>query len=315
MNNEETLHQNVQTPPAAQPKKVTAPQQIHTGWKRVAIGGISGILIGSAAAYSVSKWNAAQAAADSAADANNPTTDEHAMAHNVTDDMTFAEAFAAARDEVGAGGVFTWHGGVYGTFYADEWNAMSADEQKAYFDSINANAIEPRAYTAAHHDAEAPQEVHVYHHTADDSEIRVINVEQVQNTDGTVTNVATIEAGGHKGVVMGGEEPEMAIIDIDDSGSLTEPDIIIDLSTGASTTVGEYVAQVEAQQNHPDYTHAAYEQGEAAPVDDTPVPETYNSTIEPTTEPGFNDPGADMAIDADMAINVDMAIDVDVHFV
>lgn len=38
----------------------------------------------------------------------------------VNDNMSFSEAFAAARQEVGAGGVFQWHGQSYGTFYENE---------------------------------------------------------------------------------------------------------------------------------------------------------------------------------------------------
>ncbi len=41
-------------------------------------------------------------------------------AHNVDDSMSFNEAFATARAETGAGGLFEWRGGIYGTFYATE---------------------------------------------------------------------------------------------------------------------------------------------------------------------------------------------------
>ncbi len=41
-------------------------------------------------------------------------------AHNVDDTMSFDEAFASARKEVGAGGIFEWKGQVYGTFLANE---------------------------------------------------------------------------------------------------------------------------------------------------------------------------------------------------
>ncbi len=41
-------------------------------------------------------------------------------AHNVNDSMSFDEAFASARGELGAGGVFEWRGQLYGTFYATE---------------------------------------------------------------------------------------------------------------------------------------------------------------------------------------------------
>jgi hypothetical protein len=48
----------------------------------------------------------------------NPFTAPHA--HSVHDEMSFAEAFAAARAETGAGGVFEWRGQVFATFYATE---------------------------------------------------------------------------------------------------------------------------------------------------------------------------------------------------
>lgn len=44
-------------------------------------------------------------------------------AHNVNDSMSFDQAFATARQETGAGGVFTWKGQLYGTFYATEVDA------------------------------------------------------------------------------------------------------------------------------------------------------------------------------------------------
>lgn len=53
-----------------------------------------------------------------------PSMDEITVATAPSDDMCFNEAFAAARAQVGSNGVFTWRGGVYGTYYADEWNAL-----------------------------------------------------------------------------------------------------------------------------------------------------------------------------------------------
>ncbi len=48
----------------------------------------------------------------------NISTAPHASSPD--DDMSFSEAFAAAREEVGPGGVFMWHGNAYNTFYAEE---------------------------------------------------------------------------------------------------------------------------------------------------------------------------------------------------
>lgn len=57
-----------------------------------------------------------------------------AVATGDFDDMSFSQAFAAARSQVGAGGAFEWHGKVYGTYLHDEWHNMSAAEH-AEFDS------------------------------------------------------------------------------------------------------------------------------------------------------------------------------------
>ena len=56
------------------------------------------------------------------------------LAHVDTTDMSFNEAFAAARAEVGSNGVFEWHGGYYGTYHSDEW-AEKSDEFKQAFGS------------------------------------------------------------------------------------------------------------------------------------------------------------------------------------
>ena len=52
------------------------------------------------------------------------------MVAHVDDEMSFGDAFAAARAQVGAGGAFHWHGNTYSTYYEEEWNSMS-DTQKA----------------------------------------------------------------------------------------------------------------------------------------------------------------------------------------
>lgn len=62
---------------------------------------------------------------------------EISVATNVNDSMSFNEAFAAARHEVGAGGVFVWHGREYNTYYSEEWNAMSQEEKDDYLSNVN----------------------------------------------------------------------------------------------------------------------------------------------------------------------------------
>lgn len=66
------------------------------------------------------------------------------IATSVDDSMSFNEAFAAARHEVGPGGIFMWHGHSYNTYYAEEWNSMSPEEHEQYwadvYHTINNNA-------------------------------------------------------------------------------------------------------------------------------------------------------------------------------
>jgi hypothetical protein len=59
------------------------------------------------------------------------------VATSVNDSMNFSQAFAAARHEVGPGGLFVWHGHTYGTYYANEWNAMTPEEQNQYWADVH----------------------------------------------------------------------------------------------------------------------------------------------------------------------------------
>lgn len=66
-----------------------------------------------------------------------PTASDLPIATGVNDDMDFNEAFASARDEVGAGGMFYWHGSGYGTYYENEWNNLSPEDKADYWASVN----------------------------------------------------------------------------------------------------------------------------------------------------------------------------------
>lgn len=109
-------------------------------WKKVAISGGTGILFG--AAYSL--FTSA-----TPPDPNDPTVPDTTPVHEpetptpivdesistatcVDDDMSFSQAFAAARAEVGPGGVFEWHGNLYNTYTAEEWDNLSAEAREDY---------------------------------------------------------------------------------------------------------------------------------------------------------------------------------------
>lgn len=66
-----------------------------------------------------------------------PTTEpanssEPMVATHTSDSMTFEDAFKTARQEVGPGGYFEWHGHFYNTYYKEEWNALSTQERQEY---------------------------------------------------------------------------------------------------------------------------------------------------------------------------------------
>lgn len=147
-----TLESN--TPPpvpeSAQPK-APAKKGNNTAAK-VAVGAGTGVVVGALAAtlMSMGRGDGPDQEDDKAGDGDSGTkvgaevyTDgEIEVAHNVNDSMSFSEAFAAARQEVGPGGCFEWHGQVYGTYTANEWNTMSAGEKQDYEDHFNWNKFQ-----------------------------------------------------------------------------------------------------------------------------------------------------------------------------
>ncbi|MBQ6882289.1 MAG: hypothetical protein IJN55_06960 [Alistipes sp.] len=109
---------------------------------KVALGVGAGILIGGLTSFGTTAMiDELTEEAEEMVDEVVPEWAQEAMAvaTGVTDEMSFGEAFAAARAEVGPGGAFEWRGGVYGTYTADEWANMTAEEREAYQDNFNWN--------------------------------------------------------------------------------------------------------------------------------------------------------------------------------
>lgn len=63
------------------------------------------------------------------------------ISESVSDDMDFDQAFASARQDVGAGGFFNYRGDSYSTFYKDEWDGMSSDNQDEYFAEVQEQSV------------------------------------------------------------------------------------------------------------------------------------------------------------------------------
>lgn len=179
-------------PPPVAPAAPAAPAAKKAGWKAVAVGGATGILIGGGAMLATTLGAGATTHEPAPAPAADPATPETTAetpetsaeeaaatagtatppeVAEISGGLSFSEAFNEARAEVGPGGVFTWHGGVYSTYTAEEWNSMSSEERDAYVHSIS-----PSVYSEAAHDHSATH-VHAQHVEAEDS-----NVHQVIDT-------------------------------------------------------------------------------------------------------------------------------------
>jgi hypothetical protein len=70
--------------------------------------------------------------------------DEAPVASHVSDDMSFKDAFAVAREEVGPGGVFEWNGKTYNTYTSEESNAMTSEQKQEFMAS--AGNTEPEGH-------------------------------------------------------------------------------------------------------------------------------------------------------------------------
>lgn len=177
-------------------------------WKYVLIGGVPGIMLGSGgtvvAENVVEKVNEdvvpeEDAAAEELTPANVPVA-------NVSDDMSFGGAFAAARAEVGAGGVFMWHGNLYNTYVAEEWDAMSQEERAEFGDRVYDTCVAENDVTG---DVDSVDVVAVEEEGVRVEEIGIVETEDgeqmivaVGSVDGEQVAFADVDCDGEIDVVM-----------------------------------------------------------------------------------------------------------------
>lgn len=218
-------------------------------WKNVLIGGAPGIMIGSFATASVlphHKGAAHNEDADGQADMmqeQDSTQGEIREALSVNDGMSYKEAFAAARAEVGPGGAFVWHGQVYGTYRGDdaEWQEMSAADRAAYSQQVLAQ-VHPTPYTPAENDPEIVDVTDT--NTADgiDDADEVIDVHIVGADtadtidDGSDMVVADGQVDGVEAVFAdtdGDGEIDLVLLDVDGMGATETPDFSNDADMGS----------------------------------------------------------------------------------
>ncbi len=109
--------------------------------------------------------------------------DDGVMVHPVNimtidDSLPFDQAFAMAREQLGAGQAFIWRDGVYGTFSQTEWHALSRNEQHEF------TTVAVREFQQM----DAPQMLAGHHHSTHFVEGNVVGADDVVVVDDDVVN-------------------------------------------------------------------------------------------------------------------------------
>lgn len=256
--NPETMDKNMENPQVE-----NAGQQTQSPlWKNVLVGGVPGILLGAAGMYAYEESLGAVPPIFS----DPPLTDpdppvEILEAHSVNDDMSFSEAFATARAEVGPGGAFVWHGQVYGTYRADdpEWIGMSSEERMEHSQEI-LSQVHPTPYTPT---GDEPEIVEVPEPDDDSGHIHIYGIEQGINEDGELVTLGYGAVDGHLAALAdtdGDALVDTYIVDENDN-EMVDPGESHDVS-GAGISVLDMTLAVEddsfgTPDPDPDYTNDA----------------------------------------------------------
>jgi len=252
MKNEETLFLDGINPEESVEKKKGI-----TPWKLVTLGGVSGVLMGAGSLYTGQIVAKELESGSKENSSFSDTTENGLKVADVDQGMSFGQAFAAARAEVGPGGVFHWHGGIYNTYTEAEWNAMTVEQKNDFAQQVKPEISANEVPTPTDGNTHIIVEHHVYHHV-DHSANEVHANEDVQvasqqssESDSDVHIVGYGEVQGHAavGLDMNGDgQADVAIIDVDDSGDVSNPDVVVDRQ-GNMATIGEL-----ANANNPSMT-------------------------------------------------------------
>ena len=277
MNNDENTIFGAAT---EQQKNQQQKQTSGNGWQQVTIGGVTGILMGAAGMFAANAFAGEQSQQDDALQGANTTdTDSHMAANGlrvaeVDQNLSFGEAFAAARAEVGPGGVFHWHGNIYNTYTEQEWNNMSASEHSQFAQLVQPEIQPGEGHTGRgetkhdfahhhhedHHDNKPEPPTPPAPPKDDEPEVHFLGVERVDTEVGTM-NV------GH--MVLG--DQEVALVDMDDN--MVFDVAISDRNDNGQIDDDEVIDISDRQMSVTDFAIASAQQG-----NDAPQPELANQT-------------------------------------
>ena len=212
-------------------------ETINKTWKPVTIGGFTGILMGAGAMH-ISQSVASAASVDEG---------EQMPELKPLDELSFREAFDTARAEMGPGGVFRWHGNLYNTYTADEWQAMS-DERKEELaqevdpeispedidtDVVTVNETADSPQTEANETSD-PLLSEASEAEDDSDDVRVIGQGEVTLQNGRNVTVQELEVNGQRVAVIDVDQDgtaDIAMTDLNHNRQMDEGEVI-DLHTG-----------------------------------------------------------------------------------
>ena len=256
-------------------------------WQSVLVGGVPGILIGAigsnAVEGAIARPNEENEGTETIEEGAVQEVPEIQVATSVNDGMSFNEAFEAARNEVGPGGAFVWHGHVYGTYRSSdpEWQEMSAEDRAELCQTIMSQ-VHPAPYTPTEHE---PEIVEVQEEEsenepegvledisgdsgAEEVDVHVIeDIYQGQTEEGTIVTVGVGHVNGHYAEFWdtdGDGEVDTVLLDSNDNLVLDEGE---QQPAAGTTTIDDLVDNYQANAaanvvdalygDMPDYTNDA----------------------------------------------------------
>ena len=200
----------------------------------------------------------------------------------VDQDLSFADAYAQARAEVGPGGVFHWHGGVFNTYTEAEWNAMTPADRSEF----------------------AQQAAPEVQHRLNFSEDTATLTNSESTVDETVIDTSVGEKEDADVVLVNDSEPDVQILGINQT--VTEDGSVVNLGYGSVDGDSFVLVDMDSPEgNGPDgifetrvsdYNH----DGELEVVDISDLGITVDDWAD---QAGTNNPGPDVPSQDDIASN------------
>ena len=194
-------------------------------------------------------------ASDDTAPAEEPVKDLQQLTSDGS--LSFRQAFDAARAQLGPGGVFRWHGNIYNTYTADEWNAMSHAEKQQFAQRVNieipASQMKDDQLAGTETDDPDVTVIDTPHVSLNDNRVfvgtvnvdstpdnneddgvRVLGYGPVELENGQVVDVKELEMNGQRVAIIDVDrdgEPDYALSDANQNRQFDEGEVI-DLHTG-----------------------------------------------------------------------------------